>query len=187
MAATVTLLCLVSLTGATLALFTSNVSDGTIGIVTTAGDVRVDIVDSAGETLVGKTLEFEPKEEDENQNREVYFEPGAVYYTQPFRVENEGTIPINFRISISEDEDINMNEFRRAFDVWISRSTKLDSTAERLTEFQGRLDPATGDFSDPYYLFVRMKDTAGNEFQGKSYTGIGVTVYAVQGNVGVNE
>jgi hypothetical protein len=28
-----------------------------------------------------------------------------------------------------------------------------------------------------------MKDTAGNEFQGAKYEGIGVTVYAVQGNV----
>jgi hypothetical protein len=32
-----------------------------------------------------------------------------------------------------------------------------------------------------------MKDTAGNEFQGKTYTGIGVTVYAVQGNVTIEE
>jgi hypothetical protein len=33
-----------------------------------------------------------------------------------------------------------------------------------------------------------MKETAGNDFQGASYEGIGVTVYAVQGNVyNVNE
>jgi hypothetical protein len=27
-----------------------------------------------------------------------------------------------------------------------------------------------------------MKETVGNEFENKKYTGIGVTVYAVQGN-----
>jgi hypothetical protein len=46
MAALVILLCLVCLTGATLALFTGNVNDGTIGIITTTGDIAVDIVDA---------------------------------------------------------------------------------------------------------------------------------------------
>ena len=36
--------------------------------------------------------------------------------------------------------------------------------------------------SETYYLVIRMKETAGNEFQNKTYTGIGITVYAVQGN-----
>ena len=46
-AAAVILLCFVCLSGATLALF-SQTLDGTIGIITTAGDIEVDIDCSSG-------------------------------------------------------------------------------------------------------------------------------------------
>ena len=58
MTALVILLCLVCLTGATLALFTSDPNDGTIGIITTSGDVEIDIVDTSGATLQNKALDF---------------------------------------------------------------------------------------------------------------------------------
>ena len=54
----ITLLCFTCLTGATLALFTSDPSDGTIGIVTTSGDLEIDIVDTYGVTLQNRALEF---------------------------------------------------------------------------------------------------------------------------------
>ena len=44
-----------------------------------------------------------------------------------------------------------------------------------------------GEKTDTYYLVIKMREEAGNEFQDKSYTGIGVTVYAVQGNAEVGE
>ena len=42
-----------------------------------------------------------------------------------------------------------------------------------------------GKSSDIYYLVVRMKDDAGNAYQDQSYSGIGITVWAVQGNAHV--
>ena len=179
MTALVILLCLVSLTGATLALFTSDRGDGTIGIITTAGDVRVDIVDTfSEESLVGKVLQFQTSAD----RKEILFEPGAVFFTQGFKVKNVGDIPVNFRLSVSEDPSINMEEFERAFEVWISTDPTKPENAEKLTDFTGRLE--VGESSEStYYLFIKMKESVGNEFQGKSYAGIGVTVYAVQGNV----
>ena len=179
MTALVILLCLVSLTGATLALFTSDQSDGTIGIIATAGDVKVDIIDaSSKETLVGKVLQFQTSA---NQ-KEILFEPGATFCTQGFKVKNTGEIPVNFRVSVSEDPNINMEEFNKAFEVWISTDRTNPASAQNLTDFVGRLE--VGESSEStYYLFVKMKESVGNEFQGKSYAGIGVTVYAVQGNV----
>ena len=175
-AALVVLLCLSCLTGATLALFTSDIRDGTIGVVTTTGKVKVDIVDTYyEETLVGRALDFFTT----SNHQEILFEPGAFFYTQPFKVKNDGNIPINFRLSVSEDKDIDMEHFHEAFEVWISKDP-TSSEAERLTEFKGRLE--AGESSESYYLLVKMKETAGNEFQKKSYSGIGVTVYAVQGN-----
>lgn len=182
MTALIILLCLACLTGATLALFTGDPSDGTIGIVTTAGDVKVDIVDTSNNSLQGKTLRFMTSSE----TSEILFEPGATFYTQGFKVKNVGDVPINFRLSVSEDEKIDMAEFHKAFEVWISTDLTNSANAERLTDFKGSLK--VGAYSEnTYYLFVKMKENVGNDFQGKTYTGIGVTVYAVQGNVDIKE
>ena len=50
-----------------------------------------------------------------------------------------------------------------------------------ITEFKGTLGP--GEMTTTYYLVVRMRESANNDFQGVMYSGIGITVYAVQGNV----
>ena len=184
MTALVILLCLSCLTGATLALFTSDVSDGTIGIVTTAGDVKVDIVDAqTGDSLVGKVLQFQTTSE----QKEILFEPGATFYTQEFRVQNNGNIPVNFTVSVSKDDNIDMTEFDEAFEVWIVRANDPDfANAQHITKFKGT-DLMPGKSSETYCLFVKMKESATNEFQGKTYTGIGITVYAVQGNAEIKE
>ena len=177
MTALVILLCLVCLTGATLALFTNDLNDGTIGIITTSGDVEIDIVDTSGATLQNKALDFITSSAD----KESLFEPGATFYTQEFQVTNKGDIPVNFSLSVSKDDKINMEEFDEAFEVWIVRASEKNfKNAERITNFKGRLE--VGESSEKYCLVIKMKESVGNEFQGKTYTGIGVTVYAVQGN-----
>ena len=182
-AAMIILVCLICLTGATYALFTSDINDGTIGVITTSGDVRVDIVDSSNEqSLVGQVLEFITS----SDNEEILFEPGATFYTQGFKVKNTGEIPINYRLSVSEDEDIDMQEFNEAFDIWITTDPKNMSNAERLTAFVGSLNPGQST-DETYYLCLKMKETAGNYFQDKTYTGIGITVFAVQGNAEIGE
>ena len=180
-AALVILLCLACLTGATLALFTSDLNDGTIGIVTTSGDVEIDIVDTSGVTLQNKALDFITSSDD----KEPLFEPGAIFYTQEFQVKNTGDIPVNFSLSVSKDDKIDMEEFDKAFEVWIVRASDENfKNAERIINFKGRLE--VGECSEKYCLVIKMKETVGNEFQGKTYTGIGVTVYAVQGNATID-
>ena len=179
----VILLCLICLTGATFALFTSSTEDGTIGVITTTGAVKIDIVDNSVKenSLVDQVLTFQTSAD----HKQILFEPGAVFVTQGFKVKNLGNVPANFRLSVSKDEMIDQAEFDEAFEVWISKSNTNLKNAERLTSFQGRLE--VDDRSETYYLFVKMRENAGNEFQGKTYTGIGVTVYAVQGNVDIKE
>lgn len=174
-AALVILLCLVCLTGATLALFTNDLRDGTIGIVTTSGDVEIDIVDSFGASLKNESLSFITTSD------EPLFEPGAVFYTQEFCIVNTGTVSVQFSLSVSKDEDFAEEDVANAFEIWIVPANNPDyRNAERLTNFKGRL--GVGDASESYILIVKMKETAGNEFQGKTFSGIGITVYAVQGN-----
>ena len=180
-AALVILLCLVCLTGATLALFTSDPSDGTIGIITTSGDVEVDIVDLSGATLQNKALEFITSSGTQTDGGKVLFEPGATFCTQGFQIKNTGNIPVNFTLSVSKDEKIDMAEFDKAFELWIVKEGDDFRNAERITQFKVN-GLAPGESSATYYLFIKMRESVGNEFQGKTYTGIGVTVYAVQGN-----
>lgn len=183
-AALVILLCLVCLVGATLALFTSDPEDGKIGIITTSGSVKVDIVDaSSGSSLVGEALKFVTKTED---GQDVLFEPGAMFHTEGFKVKNIGDIPVNFRLYVSEDPNIDMSEFNKAFDVWISTSSTDPREAQPMVDFTGRLE-ADASSDTTYYLFIKMKESAGNTFQDKTYSGIGVTVYAIQGNVDIEE
>ncbi len=186
-AALIILLCLTCLAGATLALFTSNPNDGTIGIVTTSGNVDVDIVDptNTSYSFVDNVLQFHTSSE----NQDVIFEPGAGFYTQGFKIANKGNIPINFYLSVSKDDredGVDMEKFLQDFEVLIIKNSPEDAAAERISDFEGRLE--AGEIcADTYYLYVKMKETAGNEFQNNKYTGIGVTVYAVQGNVDIEE
>lgn len=178
------LLCLVCLTGSTLALFTSDIKDGTIGIITTSGSVKVDIVDTTSEqnSLENKYLHFYTS----SDKKKILFEPGETFYTQGFKIKNLGNVPINFRLSVSEDESIDMAAFYEAFEVWISTNKNDPTGAEKLTQFVGWLE-AGAETADTYYLYIKMKESADNEFQGKTYAGIGITVYAVQGNVEIKE
>ena len=179
----VILLCLVCLTGATLALFTSDAGDGTIGVITTTGRIKVDIIDAETDvSLIGKVLTFKSDLEQED----IYFEPGATYYTRGFRVENDGNIPINYRVYVSEDPNIDVRELERAFDIYIVRESSEGTTTEHLSEFEGHLGPETKS-TEVYYLVIKMKADAGNFFQSKEYSGIGITVHAVQGNVDVKD
>ena len=107
--ALIILLCVVCLVGSTLALFTSNKEDGTIGIITTAGTVRVDIVDALDEKIsfAGKALPFlTPR-----GNEELLFEPGATFYTQGFKIKNSGDVPINFHLAVNRSTAEDMQDF----------------------------------------------------------------------------
>ena len=180
-AAMVILLCLVSITGATLALFTSNTEDGKIGINATSGNLKVDIVDASENpsSLVGDVLDFVTT----SDNKKILFEPGATYYTEGFRVKNNGSIPVNFILYISEDETVSA-DFSDAFEVWLTEDPTNRENMVKLQEFDGRLE--VGQNSSIYYLVFRMKEPAGDEFQDRTFTGVGITVCAVQGNVSIN-
>ena len=179
-AALIIFLCLVCLTGATLALFTSNQEDGTIGIVTTTGYLKVDIVDAdnPAQSLVGEHLVFQS----DDPEGLVWFEPGKTFSTQGFKIENEGNIPIKFRLYVSEDGDARTKEFQDAFEVWISTDPLDPNAAIDPAKFFDELGPESIS-NNTYFLLVKMKESAGNYYQNKPYSGIGVTVYAVQGNV----
>ena len=185
-AALLILLCLVSITGATFALFTSDPEDGTIGINATSGKMKIDIIDTSDEpqSLVGDVLDFITT----SSKKEILFEPGATYYTEGFRVKNAGNINIKYILYISEDARENgqpTDDFSEAFEVWLTNDPKSRDGMVKIQDFSGTLEE--GQASDVFYLVFRMKETAGNEFQNRTFTGVGITVCAVQGNGYINK
>ena len=154
-AALIILLCLVCLTGATLALFTSDPKDGTIGIITTTGSVKVDIVDAdTGESLDGKALEFFTN----STSDEIFFEPGATFITQGFKIVNKGNIPINYNLHMGDNDIVDINgrpvdidEFNSAFEIFISTDPNNFDAAERMDPYIGSLDYTEGQNSSDTY------------------------------------
>lgn len=177
-------LCFSSIVGSTYALFTSDPERGKIGVNVTSGRVKVDIVDNSAEenSLVGESLQFMTT----SQSDTYYIEPGATIYTQPFRVKNMGNVTINYFIYVSDARYENMANFDDVFDVYIVKSIGDIGSGEQLMSFTGR-QLGAGQTSDVYYLVLKMKENAPNDFQGKHYSGIGITVYAIQGNVDIKE
>lgn len=177
-AALIILLCLVSLTGATLALFTSSTDDGKIGINATSGSLKIDIIDDTEnqDSLVGEVLSFVPK----NGDDEILFEPGATYHTQGFRIKNDSSIPIKFIVYISNDEKVSP-DFFDAFDVWLTEDPLLGRDGMvKIDKYDGFL--AKDQISKVLYLVFSMKEDAGNKYQNRPFNGVGITVCAVQGN-----
>ena len=156
-------------------------NDGKIGVITTSGECKVDVIDTEGNSLIGDVLDFVAKEKE----NKIYFEPGSTYYTEGFTVKNIGTMPVNFHARISKDDDEDSLAFEEAFEFWITKDITNIKNADRLTSFSGSLD--VNQTSETYYLVIKMKEEAGNEFQNKTYTGIGITVYAVQANADIEE
>lgn len=169
------LLLLVGFVGLVYFVFTLQ-NNGKIGIITTSGECKVDVVDSQGHSLIGDVLNFVTNDKE----KKIYFEPGSTYYTEGFSVKNIGTMPVNFHVRISKDDEETDIDISDAFEFWITKDITNLKSADKLTSFAGNLD--VEQMSETYYLVIKMKEEAGNEFQNKTYTGIGITVYAIQAN-----
>ena len=173
------LLCIAMASATTFAIFTSNINDGKIGVNATSGSVKVDIVNTEGASILAEPLRFVTL--DGRDQDSIFFEPGCTIMTEGFRVVNCSSVPANIRTYINIEGDSDVIAFENAFEVWITDTPDNLNYAQRLVSFKDSL--VAGGTSDVYYLVIRMKETAGNAYQGISCFGIGITVHAVQGNV----
>jgi predicted ribosomally synthesized peptide with SipW-like signal peptide len=156
------------LIGTTFAWFTDTASTSVNKIQ--AGNLDVDIVDTNGDTLEGKTLNFE-KSADAPANEEILWEPGCTYELQPIRITNNGNLALKYKISISGIlGDAKLNDAI----TWTINDQEINLTEEHLSK---------GASSDPITIKGHMKEDAGNEYQGLSIDGIAITVYATQDTV----
>ncbi len=165
------LLCLAMLVGSTFAWFTDTASTAVNNIEAGKLDVGLEMSNNGGTTwedAEGKTLEF--IKASGHANEPVLWEPGCTYELPQLRVVNKGNLALKYKLIITGiNGDAKLNEAIE----WTINGLAVD------TEYSLAAD------ADPASLTIRghMKETAGNEYQGLSIDGIGITVIATQDTV----
>ena len=159
------IICVAMLIGTTFAWFTDSASTAVNKIQ--AGTLDVQLLDENGNSLEGQTLAWQKATGHESE--EVLWEPGCTYKLQPITIKNAGNLALKYKVIISG----------------INGSAKLNevidwtiSGADTGTEYH-----LTAGASNTLTIVGHMQESAGNEYQGLSIDGIGITVYATQDTV----
>ena len=160
------LLCVAMLVGTTFAWFTDTASTAVNKIQ--AGTLDIQLLDEQGNSLEGRTLGWVAA--DGRAQDEILWEPGCTYKLQPIVIKNAGNLALKYKIVITGIQgDAKLNEAIEWTITNTSATTALDADHSL----------AAGD-SDTLTISGHMKEAAGNEYQGLSIDGIGITVYATQ-------
>ena len=163
-------MCVVMLVGTTFAWFTDTASTAVNKIQAGNLDVELQMKDSGGNWVKaeGKTLNWVKAEGHENEK--VLWEPGCTYKLPELRVINKGNLALKYKVAITG----------------INGDAKLNEAIEWTIGDIGSTDEYTKlavDESKEFTISGKMKTEAGNEYQGLSIDGIGITVYATQDTV----
>ena len=167
-------MCVSMLVGTTFAWFTDTASTGVNKIQ--AGTLDVQLLDEQGNTLEGQTLSW--KKAAGHENEAVLWEPGCTYNLQSFKIKNNGNLALKYKIVISGI--VGDAKLLEAIDFTVTGVDGV-TTANALNGFEGKL--AASSMTDAITISGHMKESAGNEYQGKSIDGIGITVVATQDTV----
>ena len=165
-------MCVVMLVGTTFAWFTDTASTAVNKIQAGNLDVALEMWD--GEKWVdaeNQTLNFLQKQgEKQVPSEDILWEPGCTYELPQLRIVNKGNLALKYKVAITGIKgDAKLNE---AIEWTIG---DIGST--------GEYAKLAVDESKEFTISGKMKTEAGNEYQGLSIDGIGITVYATQDTV----
>ena len=182
-------MCVVMLVGTTFAWFTDTASTGVNKIQ--AGNLDIELqyatawdnttgAPTGWDKAEGKTLTF--KTEDNRAADKILWEPGCRYELPELRIVNKGNLALKYKVSINGIKgDAKLNE---AIDWTITFGNESDKLTDDINEFEYKMLPKAAGAADyPSQTFTikgTMKKEAGNEYQGLSIDGIGITVVATQ-------
>ena len=175
-------MCVVMLVGTTFAWFTDTASTAVNKIQAGNLDIELEMKNASGgwDKAEGKTLQF--KKAAGHEGEEVLWEPGATYELPELRIVNKGNLALKYKIQITGIQgDAKLN---KAIDWTITHSNENDKLAGDINGFEYKMLPKAAGAADyPSQTFTikgTMKEEAGNEYQGLSIDGIGITVVATQ-------
>ncbi len=163
-------MCVVMLVGTTFAWFTDTATANVNKIQAGKLDVQLLMKDNAGNWVdaENKTLNFLVNGAIPSEGTQILWEPGAEYKLPELKVVNNGNLNLKYKIEITG----------------IKGSAKLNDVIDwTINDAAFNLSEQTLDAkaeSAPFTIKGHMKENAGNEYQGLSIDGIGITVYATQ-------
>ena len=178
-------MCVVMLVGTTFAWFTDTASTGVNKIQAGNLDIELEMKNASGgwDKAEGKTLYFLQKQEGQQvQSADILWEPGCRYELPELRIVNKGNLALKYKVIINGIKgDAKLNE---AIDWTITYGNESDKLTDDINGFEYKMLPKAAGAADyPSQTFTikgTMKKEAGNEYQGLSIDGIGITVVATQ-------
>ncbi len=172
-------ICVTMLMGTTFAWFTDTATVAVNQIV--SGNLDVELVNVDG-TALDDTLTFASAAE--TQPEPILWEPGATYFTQGFKVKNNGNLALKFKVVVTgadmtstEDDDYNLLDVIK---FELVNDMSKDATAVVLNDVSLAAYATT---ADTYYIKGHMDELADNNYKNLSLEGITITVYATQDTV----
>ncbi len=183
-------LCLSMLIGTTFAWFTDTATTAVNKIQAGTLDVDLQMKGANGNwvTAVGQTLNWVKAADGASQ--EILWEPGATYKLPALRVINNGNLALKYKIVISGAKDANAENSKddlilmNVLDWTYSISGNGGEAVSDLgTERHLAAKTTDADVFDTLTIQAKMRETAGNEYQGLAIEGIAITVYATQDTV----
>ena len=106
----------------------------------------------------------------------IFFGSRATFRTIGFKVKNIGNLAFKYKMVLNGVDGDN-----ELLNVITFKVVKADGTAVDLSMFEGHLTKDAE--SEVLYIEGHMAEDAGNDYQGKELTGLGITVYATQDTV----
>ena len=168
-AVTAMLICVAMLIGTTFAWFTDSASTAVNKIQ--AGTLDIQLLDEQGNSLEGQTLAWQKAAGHEND--EVLWEPGCTYKLQPIVIKNAGNLALKYKIVITGIQgDAELND---VIEWTITNNGQTYAVDQEVS--------LAANGSTTLTISGHMKESAGNEYQGKSIDGIGITLVATQDTV----
>ena len=169
-------MCVVMLVGTTFAWFTDTASTGVNKI--TSGNLHVEIQDKEGKEI--DTLKWVDKNGNDIANQDdILWEPGCTYLLTPFKIANTGNLALKYKIVITGlDGDSPLLDVIK-FTYKTASGEGFDMSAEGHLTAKGTAGAST----DMITVSAHMDEAAGNDYMGKTLTGIKFTVYATQDTV----
>ena len=178
-------MCVVMLVGTTFAWFTDTASTGVNKIQAGNLNIELQMKDNGGNWVdaENQTLQFKVNGVIPTADTQILWEPGCRYELPELRIVNKGNLALKYKITVNGVTGD--AKLLKAIDF----TAKMGATEIALDNLKGAILPSgaaptsAGEAvgaTDPITIKGVMKTTAGNEYQGLSIDGIGITVVATQ-------
>ena len=164
--------CLVAIVGLAFAFLMDKQNQEVPVNTVKAGEMLVDMVDSSGETLTGKTLVWMTDEVN-------CWEPGKTIYSEPFTIMNNGDLYFKYRLTIAGIDKSNKLAGVMDFHIYSYDAKKGKVDTSRAYEGKDFMCETLGK-AETFVIGATMSNVANNSYQGTRLGNLSVVLQAAQ-------